>query len=335
MTRSSTMSCAILAAACGVMEGSNAITFEAMLTEGMDGRIQTRADAELGAEFPAGGSAKIALSETHPATAGPVPTVRVTVGVDPSASPAAASGPWVDRSAATGMEPTSNIATAKPTGNRQPKWKKSRLSLTPSARNGARKLTSANRSAQAMTRLARIAVLVQNSSVVGPSNSTASRATPTPNTTLANGASGTVLGSGIMNRAKISISGDVTRICHSSRPHMGVTCQLATMQWSGTGASARATNTANATMKPSSRPSSRSSHAMRSPPTIRIAYVTIIHGPIGIHHRSSGSVYFGPRTTNAITSATLDGLKMWRPRHRIRYFVAIPSATTPMKIQIP
>ena len=36
-----------------------------------------------------------------------------------------------------------------------------------------------------------------------------------------------------------------------------------------------------------------------------------------------------------MTRATLDGLKMCRPRQRIRYFVAIPSATTPTKIQIP
>ncbi len=138
-----------------------------------------------------------------------------------------------------------------------------------------------------------------------------------------------------MNKAKIRISGDVTRIRHSSEPHIGVACQLATMQWSGAPTRARATKAANAAMKPSSRPISRSSHAIRRPPTIRIAYVTIIHGPIGIHHRSSGSTRVGPRAANAATSATFEGLKMCRPRHRIRYFVAIPSATTPMKISAP
>ena len=40
-------------------------------------------------------------------------------------------------------------------------------------------------------------------------------------------------GSGIMNSPKTSSSGDVTRTCQRSRPHMGATCQLATMQWSG------------------------------------------------------------------------------------------------------
>ena len=88
-------------------------------------------------------------------------------------------------------------------------------------------------------------------------------------------------------------------------------------------------------MKPSTSPSSRSSQAINRPPTIKIAYVTIIHGPIGIHHRSSGSVRVGPSTMKARTRAMLEGLKMCRPRHRIRYFVAIPKATTPMKIQIP
>ena len=51
-----------------------------------------------------------------------------------------------------------------------------------------------------------------------------------------------------MNRAKIRTSGEVTRIVHSAEPHSGVACQLAIMQWSGTGASASATNAANPSM---------------------------------------------------------------------------------------
>ena len=63
--------------------------------------------------------------------------------------------------------------------------------------------------------------------------------------------------------------------------------------------------------------------------------MTIIHGPIGIHQRSRGSVYWGPSATKASTRPRLDGLKMCRPRHRIRYFEAMDTATTPMKIQYP
>src|SRR6267378_2719968 len=270
------------------MDGSNAFTFEAMITDGIGGRIQTRAEAEPGPELPAGGRAELALSENHPAMAGPSLTVRVTVGVEPSASPGAACGPCVARSADTGMAPRPTTAMAIAAGTCQRKPLNMNGKAPSSDSNGARKRTSANRSAHAMTRLARIAVLVQNSSVVGPRSTTASNATQIPKTTLASCPSGTVLGSGTMNRAKMRISGDATRICQSSRPHMGVTCQLATIQ-----------------------------------------------GPIGIHQRSSGSVYFGPSTTKARTSATLEGLKMCRPFHRIRYLVAIPRATTPMKIQIP
>src|SRR2546430_5161021 len=57
--------------------------------------------------------------------------------------------------------------------------------------------------------------------------------------------------------------------------------------------------------------------------------------PIGIHHRSCGSVYCGPSTTKARTSAMLEGLKMCRPFQRMRYLVAIAKATTPMKIKNP
>src|SRR5450759_1964586 len=111
----------MLAAACGVMDGSKASTFEAMLTVGIGGRIHTRVDAEDGPKFPTGGRAAPAVLETQPAIAGPVPTVSVTVGVEPSARPAAGCGLWVDRPAATGMHPTKNMATAKPPGKRQPR----------------------------------------------------------------------------------------------------------------------------------------------------------------------------------------------------------------------
>ena len=74
---------------------------------------------------------------------------------------------------------------ASAAGTCQRKLPNTHRSPPPCATNGARNATSANRIAQAITRLARIAVFVQNSKEVGPSSSTASMATMTPNTTLA------------------------------------------------------------------------------------------------------------------------------------------------------
>src|SRR6266851_1704078 len=122
---------------------------------------------------------------------------------------AAGAGLWVERAADTGRETVNTAVTARMVATLHPRRPNEGAGRPVS--NGARKRTSAKRIAQAMTRLARIAVLVQNSSAVGPSSSTASTATMTPKTTLATGPSGTVLGSGTMNSAKINISGDVTR----------------------------------------------------------------------------------------------------------------------------
>src|ERR1700682_6725762 len=130
-----------------------------MVTVGIVGRIHSCADAEAGPEFGGGGRAVPAAVDTQPATAGPAPTVSFSVGVVPSASPAAGSGLWVDRSAATGRVPTNSSATASAAGRRQPRRRRPALGLS-RASSGDRKRTSAKRIAQAMTRLARIAVLV-------------------------------------------------------------------------------------------------------------------------------------------------------------------------------
>src|SRR3979490_2472258 len=114
MMRSSTASCAILAATFGVIDGSNEVTFDPTLTVGIRGSIHTRDDAATGTEFPTGGKAAPALVETQLAIAGPpVPTVSWTVGKEPSASPAAGAGLWVDRSAATGRAPAHTRAGAR------------------------------------------------------------------------------------------------------------------------------------------------------------------------------------------------------------------------------
>src|SRR5260370_41726065 len=88
-------------------------------------------------------------------------------------------------SADTGTAPANRAAAASAAGTRQsrraPSADNGRYSA---ASNGATKRASANRPAQAMTRLARMAVLGQYSSAVGPSSSTARRATTTPQTSL-------------------------------------------------------------------------------------------------------------------------------------------------------
>src|SRR5258708_34728236 len=141
-------------------------------------------------------------------------------------------------------------AKAMIAGTRRPGMKKPNSVLA--SLSEARKAVRANRSAQARTRLARIAVFVQNSSVVGARSRTANRATITPKTIRATLPSGTVLGAGMMQRAKIRISGEVTRISHSGLPQSDERSQLATMQWSGTGASATATKIAKLAMKATS-----------------------------------------------------------------------------------
>src|SRR3979490_2419868 len=174
MLRSRPICRAMAAADCGVIPGSKAITLEAMVTVGMGGRIQTRVDPVTEPELFGGGKAEEAELETQLAMAGPEPTESGIAGNEPSARPAAGSGLWVETSAATGTLPIKRTATARAAGtcHRQPL----NIQGTPplSLSNGARNLTSAKRSAQATTRLPRIAVLVQNSSEVGPSSKTAS-----------------------------------------------------------------------------------------------------------------------------------------------------------------
>src|SRR4030081_2612446 len=60
MMRSSTVSCAIVLAACWFIDGSNAVTFESSVTDGIGGSVHTRPDAETGVDSPGAGSAESA-----------------------------------------------------------------------------------------------------------------------------------------------------------------------------------------------------------------------------------------------------------------------------------
>src|SRR5581483_6450473 len=235
MIRSSTASCAIFAAAVCVIDGSNDVTLPGTETFGIGGSTHTRADAPNGEGLaPGPGRASAALVAIQCASAGPDPTVSDSVGSVPSDSSAAGCGLCVAASEAMGSAATRTSVASATAGARQPIPRSPVQNPAPASR-GATSRINANRPAQAMTRLARMAVLVQNSSTVGPMSSADSSATPTPNTKRPTGPSGTVRGSGIMNRAKIITAGDVTRICHSCSEQSGVACDDATMQWSGTG----------------------------------------------------------------------------------------------------
>src|ERR1700719_1172445 len=140
------------------------MTLGARVTAGIVGRMYSWADAEAGPEFRGGGRAAPAAVDTQLAMSGPAPTVGGRVGVDPSASPAAGTGLWVERAAATGMVPTKSRPTASAAGRRQLRRRLPARCLS-RASSGDRNCASAKRRAHAITRLARIVVLVQNSSV--------------------------------------------------------------------------------------------------------------------------------------------------------------------------
>src|SRR5258708_3900528 len=89
MIRSSATSCAILSATDWVIEGSNELTFEARLADGIGGRFHTRPVAETGPESAAGGSAPAAAPGTHLATGRPQgPPFKVNARARPGARPA-------------------------------------------------------------------------------------------------------------------------------------------------------------------------------------------------------------------------------------------------------
>src|SRR2546425_2117357 len=171
----------------------------------MLGRIHTREEPDCGPAPPVVGSATAPTVKAHTPGSVPAPTVRVTVGSVPSASSAAGVGLWVAMSEEIGTQPTQIAVTKKAAGARQLIWRIALVKLNPSS-NGAISRARPKRPAHAMTRLARIAVLVQNSRVVGPRSRTDSRATITPKTNLDAWPSGTVRGSGTMNKAKIRTS---------------------------------------------------------------------------------------------------------------------------------
>src|SRR5205807_5064358 len=165
------------------MDGSKATTFDGTRTDGIGGRIHTRPEAETGVALPDGGSADPATLTAHDPRPGPEPTVRVNFGVDPSGSSGAGSTLCSESSADTGSAVIRRSARPRVAGAAHPIRRIARRG-PPASSSGASSWASANLPAQANTRLPRIAVLVQNSRVVGPIKTTESNATRTPKTNL-------------------------------------------------------------------------------------------------------------------------------------------------------
>src|SRR5215208_6511005 len=81
--------------------------------------------------------------------------------------------------------------------------------------------------------------------------------------------------------------------------------------------------------------SSLSRERITKPPLTMIPSASAIHHDIGPHQKSSGSARSLPSTRKQSTSPKFDGLKMWPPRHWIRYFDRSDTAAVATKIHQP
>src|ERR671937_785673 len=102
------------------MVGSKAVTLEGMVKAGIVGRIQTRAEADVGPLFGGGGNAVAPALKGHDPTPAPDPTDSVSeAAVARSETPATGRGPCVESSAETGSTQARSSASATVTGSRQ------------------------------------------------------------------------------------------------------------------------------------------------------------------------------------------------------------------------
>ena len=92
---------------------------------------------------------------------------------------------------------------------------------------------------------------------------------------------------------------------------------------------------AKASQKPTAIPTRWSRRRMRKPPTTISTSATTSAGDNGPHHSASGSARSAPRSRKQSTRPKFDGLKMCRPRTRIRYFESSATADVPAKIHHP
>ena len=174
---------------------------------------------------------------------------------------------------------------------------------------------------------ARIATFVPNSVVCGAMSSVASRPTPMAYTRRPPRLAGIVFGSVIMKKRKTRISGEETRSHQNSAPSIGPTCQAAVIVWPL--AASTPIPAANASQNPTAIPTRWSRRRMRNPPATISPIATTSAGDSGPHHSASGSARSAPRSRKQSTSPKFDGLKMCRPRTRMRYFESSAIADVP------
>ena len=183
--RSSARSCAHLVAVVWSIVGSNAVTLAGTVTRGIEGSTHTLAEAAVEGVPGAGGRAAAADATVQDATSVLLaPIVSDSTGREPSGSSGAGTVLCSESSADSGSAVSSRRESPSAAGARTPS-RRSASSHGPPSSSGATSRAIHQRPAHVKTRLARIAVLVQNSSTVGPMSTTDRKAVRTPKTTRA------------------------------------------------------------------------------------------------------------------------------------------------------
>ena len=144
---------------------------------------------------------------------------------------------------------------------------------------------------------------------------------------------GMVFGSVIMKKRKTRISGDETSSHQNSAPSIGPTCHAAVIVCPL--AASTPIPAANASQNPTAIPTRCRRRRMRNPPATMSTSAMTSAGESGPHQSASGSARCAPRSRKQRTRPKFDGLKMCRPRTRIRYFESNATAEVPAKIHHP
>ena len=174
-----------------------------------------------------------------------------------------------------------------------------------------RSRSSTGRIAHTRASEASTAILLARSVVCGAMRRVARSPTPIAYTHRAGRPRGIVIGSVIMKKRKIRISGEVTRSHQNDQPVIGPRCQRAVIEWPL--AASTAMPAAKASQKPTAMKRSLSRERIAKPPTTMSASARAIHTDIGPHQKSSGSARAFPSARKQRTSPKFDGLKRWRP----------------------
>jgi hypothetical protein len=246
-------------------------------------------------------------------------------------------GPWRAGIPATRTSPANPAAaSASPAVAARPRRVSPRAQAqarSSSEPGTGRKRSRSGRAAQTRASAVSTDTLVAYSVVCGAMSSVARSPTDTAYTNRATRPFGIVTGSVIMKKRKIRISGEVTSSHQKLQPEIGPRCQRAVMECPLNASTP--IPSANVSQKPPAIRTRRSRDRIARPPTTISAIASASHRDIGPHQKSSGSARPFPRIRKQRTSPKLDGLKMWRPRQRIRCFDRSETAAVAAKIHAP